>query len=100
MKFTAVPIQVNISSNPVTTTGVYQAGSSVILTCQAYGGYHPLMYNWNSTCDGNCFVFNEETQSVRDSSLHSGDGGLHTCSVTDYVGRTESSTIRMTVSGN
>ena len=99
-KFTVVPMQVNISSNPVTTTGVYQAGSSVTLTCQAYGGYPPLTYNWNSTCDGNCFVLNEETQSVQDSSLHSGDGGVHTCSVTDYVGCTGSATIQMTVSGN
>ena len=100
LKYTVVPMQVNISSNPVTITGVYQAGSSVTLTCQAYGGYPPLTYNWNSTCDGNCFVLDEGTQSVQDSSLHSGDGGVHTCSVTDYVGCTGSATIQMTVSGN
>ena len=92
-------LQVNISTNPVTETGVYQAGSSVTLTCQAYGGSLPLSYYWNSTCDGNCFTLEEATQSVGESALHSRDSGNHTCSVTDYVGHTGNATTQITVSG-
>lgn len=69
------------------------------LTCQAYGGYPPLTYSWNSTCDETCFVLGEETQSVREDSIHSGDSGIHTCLVTDYVGHSGTAAIQMTVSG-
>ena len=93
-------LQVNISANPVTETGVYQAGSSVILTCQAYGGSLPLTYFWNSTCDGSCFALEETTQSIGVSALHSRDSGDHTCSVTDYVGHTGNTTTQMNVSGS
>lgn len=93
-------LQVNISSNPVTETGVYLAGSSLILTCQANGMYLPLTYRWNSTCEGDCFALEETTPSVQDSALHSGDGGVHTCSVTDYVGHQGMATFQMTVSGD
>ena len=93
-------LQVNISSNPVSDGGVYQAGSSVVLTCQANGGALPLTYYWNSTCDGSCFVLGEITQSVESIALHSRDSGIHICSVTDYVGNTGTATIQMTVSGN
>lgn len=88
----------NISSSPVGEAGVYQAGSSVTLTCQAYGGSPPLTYVWNSTC-GNCFVLEEMTQSVTRSALHSRDSGIHTCSVVDYVGHSGLAIIQMTVSG-
>ena len=57
------------------------------------------MYYWNSTCDGDCFVLGETTQFVVNSALHSRDSGIHTCSVTDYVGNTGTSTIQITVSG-
>lgn len=93
-------LQVTISSNPVTETGVYLAGSSLILTCQANGMYLPLTYRWNSTCEGDCFALEETTPSVQDSALHSGDGGVHTCSVTDYVGHQGMATFQMTVSGD
>ena len=56
-------LQVNVSTNPVTETGVYQAGSPacrVTLTCQAYGGSLPLSYYWNSTCDGNCSLLRRQ----------------------------------------
>lgn len=95
----AAVLQVNISSSPVGEAGVYQAGSSVTLTCQAYGGSLPLTYVWNSTCRGNCFVLEEITQSVTRSALHSRDSGIHTCSVVDYVGHSGFAMIQMTVSG-
>lgn len=94
----AAVLQVNISSSPAGDAGVYQAGSSVTLTCQAYGESPPLTYVWNSTC-GNCFVFEEITQSVTRRALHSRDGGIHTCSVVDYVGHIGFAMIQMTVSG-
>ena len=94
-------LQVNISSNPVSDGGMYEAGSPVVLTCQANGGALPLTYYWNSTCDGgSCFVLGEITQPVESIALHSRDSGIHTCSVTDYVGNTGTATIQMTVSGN
>lgn len=94
----AAVLQVNISSSPVGETGVYQAGSSVTLTCQAYGGSLPLTYVWNSTC-GNCFVLEEAAQSTTRSPLHSRDSGTHTCSVVDYVGHSGFAMIQMSVSG-
>ena len=84
----------------MTETGVYRAGSSVLLTCQASEGSPPLMYFWNSTCVGSCFALEETTQSVQESALHSGDSGIHTCSVTDYVGHSGTASIQITVSGN
>ena len=92
-------LQVNISSSPVSEAGVYQAGSSVTLTCQAYGGSLPLTYVWNSTCDGNCFVLEETTQSVTNSAVHSRDSGSHNCSVTDYVGHSGFAVLQMSISG-
>ena len=94
----AAVLRVNISSSPVGESGVYQAGSSVILTCQAYGGSLPLTYVWNSTCE-NCFVIEVIMQSVTRSALHSRDSGIHTCSVVDYVGHSGFAMIQMTVSG-
>lgn len=94
----AAVLRVNISSSPVGESGVYQAGSSVTLTCQAYGGSLPLTYVWNSTCE-NCFVIEVIMQSVTRSALHSRDSGIHTCSVVDYVGHTGFAVIQMTVSG-
>lgn len=74
-------------------------GSSLSLICQAQGGHPPLLYNWNSTCDGLCFVLGKMAGSIRKSALHSIDSGNHTCSVTDYAGRTGSATMELTLSG-
>ena len=92
-------LQVTIAVMPHVVIS-YQAGSSVTLLCQAMNGHPPLSYAWNSTCPlGVCFVYGEDTQSVSESILHSRDSGTHTCLVTDYIGRTGSASIQMTVTG-
>lgn len=93
-------LPVTITSNPrVPDSGKYLVGSSLSLTCQVQGGHSPLSYSWNSTCNGLCFVPGETTVSVRKSALHSIDSGNHTCSATDYTGRTGNATIQINISG-
>lgn len=69
------------------------------LTCQVERGTPPLTYNWNSTCDGLCFVPGKTAQYIEERAIHSKDGGNHTCSVTDYTGHTGNDTIQMIVTG-
>ena len=93
-------LPVNILSSPsIPFGGVYQVGSSISLTCQPQGGYPPLVYTWNSTCNGLCFVLGETTNFVRKNPLHSIDSGNHTCSVTDNDDHTGSATVKITLSG-
>ena len=80
-------------------SGAYQVGSSLTLTCQAQGGHAPITYNWNSTCMGLCFVLQETVNTITKNALHSIDGGSHTCSATDFAGRSGSDSISITVSG-
>lgn len=79
--------------------GAYQVGSALTLTCQAQGGHAPITYNWNSTCSGLCFVLGETVNTVMKNPLHSIDSGSHTCSATDYTGRSGSDTLPVAVSG-
>ena len=93
-------LQINISSTPHTTSGVYRAGSSASLVCNVEGGVPPLTYKWNSTCNGLCLItFGKTSQTIEHSALHSRDTGNHTCSVEDYAGHSGNDTIQMTVSG-
>lgn len=94
----ALPVSI-IPSPPTPEAGAYQAGSSITLTCQVQGGYAPLTYSWNSTCDGVCFALGETTNSISKAALHSVDTGNYTCTVTDYTGRTGSATIQISLSG-
>lgn len=93
-------LPVSVISNPPTPgNGVYQVGSSVSLTCQVRGGYPPLVYSWNSTCDGLCFVPGETAAVIGTNALHSIDSGNHTCSVMDYTGQTGNAVVQITLSG-
>lgn len=94
-----LPVSI-VSSPPIPDNGVYQVGYSVSLTCQAQGGHLPLVYSWNSTCNGLCFAPGEATPSIGRNAIHSIDSGNHTCSVTDYSGRTGNTTVQISVSGN
>ena len=92
-------LQLTISSTPDPGDTTFPAGSSVALTCHVDGGHPPLSYQWSSTCDQQCFVTGQTTQSIAQSVLHSSDSGNHTCDVKDYVGHTGSTYIEMIVSG-
>ena len=77
-----------------------QASSSVNLTCTVSGSYTaPLSYQWTSTCTGNCFVLQATDSSLTKLSLHSVDAGNHTCTVTDALGNSGSSTIQIRING-
>ena len=88
---------ITISSN--LESGTYLAGSSVNLTCNVNGGHLPLIYEWNSTCDRDCFIDSQTTASVVQDILHSVDSGNHTCLATDFVGHTGSASIEMVITG-
>lgn len=93
-------LPVTILASPgLPESGAYQAGSSLTLTCQAQGGHAPITYNWNSSCIGLCFVLGETVSTVTKNPLHSIDSGSHTCSVTDYTGRSGNNTAPIAVSG-
>ena len=80
--------------------GYYFPGQSVYLNCSAEGGVDPLVYQWSSTCSGNCFVLSQNSQpSISQAVLHSVDSGNHTCTVTDYVGSTDSAVFQISVVG-
>ena len=93
-----LPVSVT-SSPPVPANGLYQVGSAVDLTCRAQGGESPILYSWTSTCSGFCFVLGETTNYIRMNALRSIDSGNHTCSVTDYTGRTGNATVQINLSG-
>ena len=77
-----------------------QASSSVNLTCTVSGmSSPPLSYQWTSTCSGDCFVLEGDTEALAESSLHSTDSGNHTCVVTDSLGNTGTATAEIVVSG-
>ena len=92
-------LQIAISSSPDSENNEYIAGSSVSLTCDVNGGHLPLMYEWNSTCSGDCFVHSQNTGAILQDILHSVDSGNHTCYVLDYVGHSGSASIEMVVTG-
>ena len=88
-----------VLSSPNAVDGVYQAGTSVTLSCLVGEGHLPLSYGWNSTCVGECFVNNQTSQSIRTAILQSTDSGVHTCLVTDFVGHHGYGNFNMTVAG-
>ena len=79
---------------------IYQPGSMVVLNCSVVGASGPLVYEWTSTCSGDCFVLEQQSESVIESGIiHSGDAGNHTCTVTDDTGNYTTATIEMQVIG-
>ena len=62
----------------------YRAGSSLTLSCVVEGVVDDdtgLLYEWTSTCKGNCFSRGGTLKTVSSSYLHSYDQGVHTCVV-------------------
>ena len=88
-----------VPSPPLPGNGEYQVGSSLNLACQIHGGHSPFTFTWNSTCSGLCFVVGETTDSIGKNPLHSIDSGNHTCSVTDYTGRSGDAGVQINLSG-
>ena len=85
------------------TPPFYHAGSSLILTCEMKGaGYEDagVLYEWTSSCEGNCFVRGGTLQTVSSKFLHSYDQGTHTCVVQDQRGCSGNATINVNVVGS
>ena len=80
----------------------YRAGSSLTLICNVEGAEEDssgLLYEWRSTCKGNCFVRSGHTKSVSTRYLHSYDSGEHTCVVYDRGGCTGNASTTVNVTG-
>ena len=93
-------IPVTIHDNLGNRGSAYTAGSSVTLTCSADPRFGPFLTTWTSTCIGDCFILQQSSQSsVSTIVLHAADSGNHTCTVTDDVGNTGSTSLFMRVSG-
>ena len=58
-----------------------------------------LIYEWSSTCSGNCFTKGEGTATVSTPYLHSYDTGVHTCTVYDTLGCAGNGSITVNVVG-
>ena len=80
----------------------YRAGSPLTLICNVEGAEEDssgLLYEWRSTCKGNCFVRSGHTKSVSTRYLHSYDSGVHTCVVYDRGGCTGNASTTVNVTG-
>ena len=97
----ALPLTVSITDTyDPTREFQYQPGSTVVLNCTTMGAFEPVVYQWTSSCSGDCFVLDQESErTIAKSIIHSIDAGNHTCTVTDDVGQSESSTVEMLVVG-
>ena len=74
----------------------YRAASALTLSCEVEGGQ---IYEWSSTCSGNCFTNGENTATVSTSYLHSYDTGVHTCTAYDDQGCAGNASITVNVVG-
>ena len=78
----------------------YQAGSALTLSCEVEEVDEVgAIYEWTSTCSGNCFVRGGTTKTGSTHYLHSYDSGVHTCIVYDAQGYTGNATITVNVVG-
>ena len=77
----------------------YLPGSSLTLSCSAANAIDPQQYSWTSTCSVVCFVPGSDTQNVSRSALRAADNGVHTCTITDYVGNYGSASTTIEVNG-
>lgn len=77
----------------------YRPASSVTLNCVVEGSTGTVRYRWSSSCQS-CFASNGSSQTVSEAFLKSRDTGLHTCTVTDSVGNSGTSSEQMNVTGN
>ena len=79
----------------------YRAASSLSLSCEVEGveDVSSLVHEWTSTCSGSCFT---RGSSRRVSTLHglrSIDSGVHTCTVYDVLGCSDTANITIKVVG-
>ena len=79
----------------------YRAASALSLSCEVEGVDNTagLIYEWSSTCSGNCFTRRENTATVSTPYLHSYDTGVHTCTVYDDQGCAGNGSITVNVVG-
>ena len=79
----------------------YRAASALSLSCEVEGvdNILGLIYEWSSTCSGNCFTNGEDTATVSTPYLHSYDTGVHTCTVYDALGCAGNGSITVNVVG-
>ena len=78
----------------------YRAASALTLSCEVEElDEVAVIYEWTSTCSGNCFVRNGTNKTVSTRYLHSYDSGVHTCIVHNAQGYTGNTTITINVVG-
>ncbi len=80
----------------------YLAGSPLSLSCVVKGSEGDnsnFLFEWRSTCEGDCFVRSGIAQTVSTPYLHSRDQGTHTCVVHDFESCSGSANITVQVTG-
>ena len=79
----------------------YRAGSALTLSCEVEGAedISSLLFEWRSTCKGDCFVRRGISGVVSTQYLLSNDQGEHTCVVHDFEGCSGNATITVKVVG-
>ncbi len=92
-------LQVTVSPTPLLDSLSFPVLSSLTLTCGVQGAYLPISYQWNSSCDGACFVSNQTSQSISQIVLRAIDSGTHSCSATDYLGHNGIGSLRINITG-
>lgn len=77
------------------------AAETLSLVCRASGGTGVYVYQWSSTCTGNCFLnnINPVTQTISQQALRSADSGVYTCTVMDNAGNNGTDSIQLQVVG-
>lgn len=79
----------------------YRAASALGLDCEVEGAEDAvgLLFDWSSTCSGNCFALGGTSRMVSTPYLHSYDTGVYTCVVYDALGCTGNASIVINVVG-
>ena len=84
-----VDVEVSYTPPPGFTPGPneYRAASGPVnITCTAIGGAGAIQYQWSSTCR-DCPFQSSKAESnsslIMRAAVHSGDSGVHTCTVSD-----------------
>ena len=82
----------------------YSAASALSLTCVVEGVNgeeisEGIVYEWVSTCPGDCFASGEDTKTVSTRYLSAGDSGVHTCKAQDLAGCKGNASITVSVVG-
>ena len=89
----------------VQSAGTSHVGTPYQLDCQIGNSptsfIGPVMYEWTSTCSGECFVLRQPgSATVSTQHLKAADSGTHTCTVTDSVGNQGRANVNILATGN